>query len=310
MRGATPSAIAPVVPAVLRCALIVISRPAAAEAKTKRRGRADFVLIAHGAGFGQRYGSQRVRAPQHRLLQAGARPGPIVGRFGPQTEAAIRRFQRREEFAVDGVAGEATREVLARGVAALAPKRRRLRAAGPEKFTAKPPSLPNAREPDSAEIGKAQPAANADGAGAMVADKVAVLAAAALALLLARASAVTLRRRQNRRRAHAPVGYQLLGVAPDCQPSPPEGSPSQSRSSPALGRNPDDEDALATPCSFRQAVATSRRSWGTRASSQEIRGSTTMSSQNRWRGRYATATGAAMGSIENCSPWLDLKFSS
>ena len=82
-------------------------------------------LIAPGAGYGDPDGSERVRALQRRLRQAGADPGPVDGRFGPQTEAAVRRFQGRQGLEVDGLVGEATRAALARRAVSAVPERRR-----------------------------------------------------------------------------------------------------------------------------------------------------------------------------------------
>ena len=82
-------------------------------------------LLAPGAGYGDPDGSKRVRALQRRLRRSGAEPGPIDGRFGPLTEAAVRRFQGRRGLRVDGLVGEATRAALARRAAAAVPERRR-----------------------------------------------------------------------------------------------------------------------------------------------------------------------------------------
>jgi soluble lytic murein transglycosylase-like protein len=60
---------------------------------------------------------------QFMLRERGLRPGRPDGRFGPATEAALRRFQRRARLAVDGVVGPAT-------IAALAGTRRSVRAPG------------------------------------------------------------------------------------------------------------------------------------------------------------------------------------
>jgi peptidoglycan hydrolase-like protein with peptidoglycan-binding domain len=66
---------------------------------------------------------------QFLLQRRGAFAGQIDGRFGRQTAAAVRRFQRRSGLAVDGIAGRATFAALAPGSArpplAAAPARPR-----------------------------------------------------------------------------------------------------------------------------------------------------------------------------------------
>jgi peptidoglycan hydrolase-like protein with peptidoglycan-binding domain len=53
-----------------------------------------------------------VRGLQRRLIDAGFGIDDVDGRFGPQTEAALRAFQERYELDVDGVAGPQTWERL------------------------------------------------------------------------------------------------------------------------------------------------------------------------------------------------------
>lgn len=60
---------------------------------------------------------------QFLLRERGLAPGRPDGRFGPATEAALRRFQGRARLAVDGVAGPAT-------IAALAGTRRTVHSPG------------------------------------------------------------------------------------------------------------------------------------------------------------------------------------
>jgi peptidoglycan hydrolase-like protein with peptidoglycan-binding domain len=55
-----------------------------------------------GGQSGSAYDEGTVRNIQAGLQRLGYDPGPADGRFGPQTEAAIRRFQQDNGLAVDG----------------------------------------------------------------------------------------------------------------------------------------------------------------------------------------------------------------
>ncbi len=57
---------------------------------------------------GSAYDEGTVRNIQAGLQRLGYDPGPADGRFGPQTEAAIRRFQQDNGLAVDGQPTAAT----------------------------------------------------------------------------------------------------------------------------------------------------------------------------------------------------------
>jgi hypothetical protein len=93
----------------------LLAGSAVAEAKGEPHGVGQAIEVTGpGAGYGSSHGSGRVRAVQHLLRRAGEHPGPVDGRFGPLTEAAVERFQAREGLAVDGTVGEATKGKLAR----------------------------------------------------------------------------------------------------------------------------------------------------------------------------------------------------
>jgi pyruvate ferredoxin oxidoreductase gamma subunit len=103
-------------------ALVLLAGSAIAEAKGETHGlRPVAGLVSPGAGYGSPHGSTRVRTVQHLLQRAGEHPGPVDGRYGPLTEAAVERFQAREGLAVDGVVGPATRPALTRAAALVAP---------------------------------------------------------------------------------------------------------------------------------------------------------------------------------------------
>src|SRR3954453_14371155 len=75
------------------------------------------VLLARGAGYDRPHGSGQVRALQRRLHAASVDPGPVDGRFGPLTEAAVRRFQSARGLVVDGIVGPRTAPALRAPVA-------------------------------------------------------------------------------------------------------------------------------------------------------------------------------------------------
>jgi pyruvate ferredoxin oxidoreductase gamma subunit len=106
----------PVVRGMLVTAIAtLLAGSAVAEAKGEPHGVGQAIEVTGpGAGYGSSHGSGRVRAVQHLLRRAGEHPGPVDGRFGPLTEAAVERFQAREGLAVDGTVGEATKGKLAR----------------------------------------------------------------------------------------------------------------------------------------------------------------------------------------------------
>jgi peptidoglycan hydrolase-like protein with peptidoglycan-binding domain/DNA invertase Pin-like site-specific DNA recombinase len=69
--------------------------------------------LRRGAGFAQPEGSPRVRSLQTKLHKHGLRPGPVDGLFGPRTEAAVDRLQRRNDVPATGVVNARTLRALA-----------------------------------------------------------------------------------------------------------------------------------------------------------------------------------------------------
>ncbi len=79
----------------------------------KALDRASGGRLTRGAGYAQPAGSPRVKTLQRELRRRGLRPGPIDGRFGPRTEAALVRLQRRQGLPARGLVDARTRRVLA-----------------------------------------------------------------------------------------------------------------------------------------------------------------------------------------------------
>jgi peptidoglycan hydrolase-like protein with peptidoglycan-binding domain/DNA invertase Pin-like site-specific DNA recombinase len=106
-------------------ALVALCVPAPATASDGIRSP---VMITQGAGYDRPHGSSQVRALQRRLRAAGLDAGPVDGRFGPLTDAAVRRFQSAQRLAVDGIVGPRTAPALrapvrlARGMGAELPR--------------------------------------------------------------------------------------------------------------------------------------------------------------------------------------------
>src|SRR6187200_796480 len=97
--------------AVAVAALVALSTPTPAIAADTPT-TATTVVLAQGAGLDRPHGSARVRALQRRLRTRGIDPGPVDGRFGPLTEAAVRRFQSARGLAADGIVGPRTGPAL------------------------------------------------------------------------------------------------------------------------------------------------------------------------------------------------------
>src|SRR4051794_18326260 len=100
--------------AVAVAGLVALSSPARAVAS--EAGRSSTVLV-RGAGFDRPQGSEPVKALQRRLRAVGSAPGPVDGRFGPLTEAAVRSFQHAQGLASDGIVGPRTNRPLRARVA-------------------------------------------------------------------------------------------------------------------------------------------------------------------------------------------------
>jgi peptidoglycan hydrolase-like protein with peptidoglycan-binding domain/DNA invertase Pin-like site-specific DNA recombinase len=82
-------------------------------ATRKALDRAAGGSLTRGAGYAQPAGSTRVKKLQRELRRKGLRPGPVDGRFGPRTEAAVVRLQRRQGLPAMGVVDARTRRALA-----------------------------------------------------------------------------------------------------------------------------------------------------------------------------------------------------
>ncbi|MDX2014458.1 MAG: peptidoglycan-binding protein [Myxococcaceae bacterium] len=79
---------------------------AGAEAPAARAGSGASENLARGSR------GTDVRQLQEQLKRAGFDPGPLDGKFGPLTEAAVRRFQQARGLDTDGIAGPITKGAL------------------------------------------------------------------------------------------------------------------------------------------------------------------------------------------------------
>ena len=60
--------------------------------------------------------AERVRALQQQLSALGLEPGPVDGRYGPQTTDAVKRFQQASDLEPDGIVDPRTHHALQRSV--------------------------------------------------------------------------------------------------------------------------------------------------------------------------------------------------
>ncbi|MBI2565710.1 MAG: peptidoglycan-binding protein [Candidatus Schekmanbacteria bacterium] len=103
---------------------------AAAAAEGGDAGAVQHTTLRHGSH------SAEVTQMQLRLAELGFPPGPADGVFGPETRAAVRRFQKANLLAADGVVGPLTWSALDAGRAAAPPE------ASPTGPTVPAPALP------------------------------------------------------------------------------------------------------------------------------------------------------------------------
>ena len=89
------------------------SDPPHAGGTDTRRPTGRVNVLAFGSGYASAHGSRAVRALQRRLTGLGYSPGPIDGRYGPLTDAAVIRFQAAHGLLTDGIDGPATTAALA-----------------------------------------------------------------------------------------------------------------------------------------------------------------------------------------------------
>jgi DNA invertase Pin-like site-specific DNA recombinase/peptidoglycan hydrolase-like protein with peptidoglycan-binding domain len=146
--------------------------------------------LAQGAGMGAKP-SAAVRRVQRVLHSRGyslGRPG-VDGRFGPLTDAAVRRFQADSGLAADGIVGPKTRKVVSR----IERRQQRSSSARRTGSRTKKPSLPKLVT-TSPPATKTAPAANNNDQSTSAGWLVAIALAAAVAAFCVAIAASVLRR--------------------------------------------------------------------------------------------------------------------
>ena len=185
----------------LACAGVALALAAVAGSESPARAatttvqRADWSAgpVTRWTGYERPGGSRRVREVQRRLGRLGYRLGPADGLFGPRTERAALRFQRRNRLRADGIVGRRTLSAIrARDDARLA-AREQVRAERPP--VAEPAPPPGAPRPQPAPD---DPSSTTRGVGWLAA---LVLVALAAAMSLAGVA---------RRRAHRQIEPRVL----------------------------------------------------------------------------------------------------
>jgi DNA invertase Pin-like site-specific DNA recombinase len=160
--------------------------------------------LAQGAGMGAKP-SPAVRRVQRVLHSRGyslGRPG-VDGRFGPLTDAAVRRFQADSGLAADGIVGPKTRTVVSR----VERRQQRSSSARRTGSRTKKPTLPKLVTTNPPAT-KTAPAGNDSDEGTSAGWLVAIALAAAVAAFCV-AIAAMVRRRPGRRPAGAPTVASL-----------------------------------------------------------------------------------------------------
>ena len=102
--------------AVLFAAAVLAASASSAQAKSPTTHTSPptthaVVMLALGSGYTP-HGATPVRVLQRRLRTAGFSPGPIDGRYGPLTQAAVESFQASRHLQIDGIAGPITLTAL------------------------------------------------------------------------------------------------------------------------------------------------------------------------------------------------------
>ena len=209
------------------------------------------VPLARGAGTGVTRGSERVRALQRHLHTLGVEPGPVDGRYGPRTEAAVRRFQAAHGVAVDGIVGPHTARRLARQEKPVArPGHRPSQPPRTTTPTERPPTVstprPAHRPPPVVATPARKPGGSPDGLDPLeIAAVIALIAAAGVLLVIGRAG---WRRRQARHvRPSSEVAPAIAAWPAAQQVDRPEPGPRPRAAIGARAREPEDRPAGGRP---------------------------------------------------------------
>jgi peptidoglycan hydrolase-like protein with peptidoglycan-binding domain len=186
-----------------------------------------------GAGAIDPQGSSAVKRLQRRLERSGFSPGPVDGRYGPRTAAAVKRLQHARHLAATGIASAATLNALVGHKPHTNPAPKPNPKAKHNPAPAKPKPAPTHTNPAPATHPAAHKPASFPWTVLLVLLLVGVVAVGVWALLSLRTRRAHGGRKAQRQTAEPQVDQPPVSAQPTASPAEPAASPAQPAASPA-----------------------------------------------------------------------------